>query len=213
MDMIDPRIPHSPILAQRSRDYMRQRQMGIPDMLLDNRVVFLGNSPRTIFDTTITDPMANDLIQQLLYLQYENRTQEIHFYINSPGGSATAMLAIYDTMQFLECPISTYCVGEAASGAAILLAGGTKGKRYALPNSRIMLHQAHWGFGGQASDVDIAMKEMLRMQETMNKILAKHTGRAAEEIAREIDRDHWYSPEEAKGFGIIDEVLDKPKPK
>jgi ATP-dependent Clp protease protease subunit len=212
MDIFDPNLSLPP-QVQRHRDYMRQRQMGIGDMLLDNRVIFLGTFGSTIFDTTITDPLANVTIQQLLYLQYENRNQEIHFYINSPGGSATAMLAIYDTMQFLECPISTYCVGEAASGAAILLAGGTKGKRYALPHSRIMLHQAHWGFGGQASDVDIAMKEMLRLQETMNQILAKHSGRSTEEIAREIERDHWFSPEEARSFGIIDEVLDKPKPK
>ena len=205
-------LPFEP-QAQRFREYARQRQMTLGDLLLENRIVFLGSSPETGGNPAITDYLANITIQKLLFLQYENKTQEIHLYINCPGGSVTATLAIYDTMQFLECPISTYCVGEAASGDAILLAGGTKGKRYALPHSRIMLHQAHWGFGGQASDVDIAMKEMLRLQDTMNRILSKHSGRAAEEIAREIDRDHWFSPDEAKAFGLIDEVLDKPKPK
>src|SRR5260370_42432765 len=129
----------------RNRDYTRQRTMTIGDMLLENRIIFLGTIGSSYFadahgEASISDALANATIQQLLYLQYENRTQEIHFYINSPGGSITATLAIYDTMQFLECPISTYCVGTAASGAAILLAGGTKGKRYALPNSKVMIH-------------------------------------------------------------------------
>ncbi len=209
MANIDPLFT-SPTM-QRSRDYMRQRQMGIGDLLLENRVIFLGTFGSTIFDAVITDPLANVTIQQLLYLQYENRTQEIHFYINSPGGDVSAMLAIYDTMQFLECPISTYCVGEAASAAAVLLAGGTKGKRYALPNSRIMLHEARGWFRGQATDVDLAMKEFVRTQETLNKILSRHTGRSHDEIAREIERERWFRPDEAKAFGIIDEVLEKPK--
>ena len=131
-------------LAQRSRDYMRQRQMGIGDMLLDNRIVFLGTFGNLYTDPVISDPLANMTIQQLLFLQYENRNQDIHFYINSPGGSVTSTMAIYDTMQFLDCPICTYCVGMAASGAAVLLAGGSKGKRFALPHSRVMLHQP-WG--------------------------------------------------------------------
>ncbi len=208
----DPRFPW-PAHAQRNRDYARQRQMGIGDMLLDNRIVFLGTFGSSINDPVISDPLANATIQQLLYLQYENRTQEIHFYINSPGGSVTATLAIYDTMQFLECPISTYCVGTAASGAAILLTGGTKGKRYALPHSRIMMHQPWGQIGGQASDVDIAMKEMLRMKEELNKIIAKHTGKPLEVIEAETERDHYFTAEEAKAFGIIDEVLEKPKDK
>src|SRR3954466_1341744 len=140
--------------SQRFRDYTRQRQYGTGDILLDNRIIFFGCAGSSIYEPIITDQTANMAIQQMLYLQYENRNQEIHFYINSPGGSVTATLAIYDTMQFLECPISTYCVGTAASGAAILLSGGTKGKRYALPHSRIMLHQPWGQVGGQASDVD-----------------------------------------------------------
>jgi ATP-dependent Clp protease protease subunit len=203
-------FPFPPQL-QRHRDYTRQRTVTIVDMLLENRIIFLGTSPVGVFDPVITDPLANATIQQLLYLQYENRTQEIHFYINSPGGSVTATLAIYDTMQFLECPISTYCVGTAASGAAILLAGGTKGKRYALPHARLMLHQPWGQVGGQASDVDIAMNELLRMREALNNILSKHTGRTAEEIERETERDRYFTAEEAKAFGLVDEVLEKKK--
>ena len=198
---------------QRFREYTRQRQYGTGDILLDNRIIFFGCSGSSVYEPIITDQTANLVIQQMLYLQYENRNQEIHFYINSPGGSATAMLAIYDTMQFLECPISTYCVGEAASGAAILLAGGTKGKRYALPHSRIMLHQPWGQIGGQASDVDIAMKEMLRMKEALLSILSRHTGRGRDEIERETERDRYFSAQEAKEFGLVDEVLDRPMPK
>ena len=213
MDIFDPRFPF-PANVQRNRDYMRQRQMDIPNMLLDNRIIFFGTIPNAGYtEPVIGDVVANATIQQLLYLQYENRTQEIHFYINSPGGSVTATLAIYDTMQFLECPISTYCVGTAASGAAILLTGGTRGKRYALPNSRIMLHQPWGQIGGQASDVDIGMKEMLRMKDILNKIIAFHTKKPVEVIEAETDRDHYFTAEEAKAFGLIDEVLEKPKEK
>src|SRR5437660_8117586 len=149
MDIFEPHFP-LPAHVQRNRDYMRQRQMGIGDMLLDNRIIFFGTLGSTMFDPVISDPLANATIQQLLYLQYENRTQDIHFYINSPGGSVTATLAIYDCMQFLECPINTYCMGMAASGAAVLLAAGSAGKRFALPNSKVMMHQP-WsqGIGGQ----------------------------------------------------------------
>jgi ATP-dependent Clp protease protease subunit len=203
-------MPFPPQL-QRHRDYVRQRQMSTGDILLDNRIVFLGAVGSQVGNPTIVDELANATIMQLLYLQYENRTQEIHFYINSPGGSVTATMAIYDTMQFLECPISTYCVGTAASGAAILLAGGTKGKRYILPHARVMLHQPWAQFGGQASDVDIFMKEMLRMKEAINKILSKHSGRSIEEIERETERDHYFTADEAKAYGLVDEVLEKPK--
>src|SRR5437660_12178105 len=140
-------------LAQRYREYTRQRQYGTGDILLDNRIIFFGTSGNNVYEPVITDMTAHLVIQQMLYLQYENRTQEIHFYINSPGGSVTATLAIYDTMQFLECPIATYCMGIAASGAAILLAAGTKGKRFALPHAKVMLHQPWGQIGGQASDV------------------------------------------------------------
>ena len=210
--MVDPlsAFPFDPRL-QRHRDYQRQRVMTIGDMLLENRIVFLGTFGSEVAQPVIHDALANATIQQLLFLQYENRTQDIHFYINSPGGSVTATLAIYDTMQFLECPISTYCVGTAASGAAILLAGGTKGKRYALPHSRIMLHQPWGHVGGQASDVDIAMKELLRMREELTGILSRHTGRQPEEIERETERDRYFTAEEAKAFGLVDEVLDKKK--
>ena len=143
--------------AQRGGNYARQRQMTLADLLMENRIIFLGSSPDMgVYDPSgeINDWMANYIIQRLLYLQYENKTQEIHMYINSPGGSVYSTLAIYDTMQFLECPIATYCMGLAASGAAILLASGAKGKRYALPNSRIMVHQPSGGAQGQATDIE-----------------------------------------------------------
>src|ERR1700736_128479 len=140
---------------QRYRDYARQRQMTLGDLLLENRIVFLGSSPETGGQAAITDYLANITIQKLLFLQYENKSQEISFYINCPGGSVSATLAIYDTMQFLECPIATYCMGIAASGAAVILAAGGKGKRYALPNSKVMIHQPWGQVGGQASDVEI----------------------------------------------------------
>jgi ATP-dependent Clp protease, protease subunit len=210
--MIDPlsALPFAPQL-QRHRDYQRQRMMTIGDMLLENRIVFLGTFGSTIVEAVITDALANATIQQLLYLQYENRTQEIHFYINSPGGSVTATLAIYDTMQFLECPISTYCVGSAYSGAAILLAGGTAKKRYALPHSRVMLHQPLGQFGGQASDVEIYIKEVMEHKDALNRILALHTGRTVEEIDKETERDRFFSAEQARAFGLVDEVLDRKK--
>ena len=166
---------------QRYRDYARQRQYSTGDILLENRIIFFGCAGGNVYEPVITDMTANVVIQQMLYLQYENRNQEIHFYINSPGGSVTATLAIYDTMQFLECPIATYCMGLAASGAAILLAAGTKGKRFALPHSKVMIHQP-WsqGIGGQASDVEIEMKEILKEKRRLNEILAKHTGQPLE---------------------------------
>src|SRR6202166_1912502 len=146
--------------AQRYREYARQRQMTLGDLLLENRIVFLGSSPETGGQAAITDYLANITIQKLLFLQYENKSQEISFYINCPGGSVSATLAIYDTMQFLECPICTYCMGVAASGAAIILAAGTKGKRYALPNSKVMVHQP-WGQVpyAQVSDIEITANE------------------------------------------------------
>src|SRR5688500_2732998 len=148
--------------AQRYRDYARQRQMTLADLLLENRIVFLGSSPETGGYAAITDYLANITIQKLLFLQYENRNQEIHFYINCPGGSVTATLAIYDTMQFLDCPISTYCMGIAASGAAIILAAGSKGRRFALPNSKAMIHQPWGEVGGQISDIEIQATEIMK---------------------------------------------------
>jgi ATP-dependent Clp protease protease subunit len=200
---IDPR-------AQRYREYTRQRQYGTGDILLDNRIIFFGCIGSSFYEPIINDMTANVVIQQLLYLQYENKNQEIHFYINSPGGSVTSTLAIYDTMQFLECPIATYCMGIAASGAAILLAAGTRGKRYCLPHAKVMIHQP-WsqGIGGQASDVEIEMREIVKEKRRLNDILAKHTGRPIDQIEAETERNRYFTAQEAKEFGLVDEVLTK----
>src|SRR5437867_10273803 len=205
IDMVDPlsAFPFPPQL-QRHRDYMRQRTMTIGDMLLENRIVFLGTFGGTIFDTVITDPLANVTIQQLLFLQYENRNQEIHFYINSPGGSVTSTLAIYDTMQILSCGVSTYCVGMAASGGAVLLAGGTKGKRYALPHAKIMIHQPYGRVGGQVSDIEIQADEILRDRMRLNEILASHTGQNLERISKDTDRDFYMDAAAAKDYGVVE---------
>jgi ATP-dependent Clp protease, protease subunit len=202
-------IPPGP-LGQRYREYTRQRQYGTNDILLDNRIIFFGCSSGNIYEPIITDMTANLVIQQMLYLQYENRNQEIHFYINSPGGSVTATLAIYDTMQFLECPIATYCMGMAASGAAVLLASGTKGKRFALPHAKVMIHQP-WsqGIGGQASDVEIEMREIVKEKRRLNEILAHHTGRPLDQIEAETERNRYFTALEAKDFGLVDDVLAK----
>src|SRR5438477_648420 len=184
-------LPMQPQI-QRYREYARQRNMTLGDLLLENRIVFLGSSPETGGNPAITDYLANITIQKLLYLQYENKHQEIHFYINCPGGSVSATLAIYDTMQFLECPIATYCMGMAASGAAIILTAGTKGKRYALPNSKVMVHQP-WGMiGGQITDMEIQASEFEKDRTRLNEILAKHTGQPIERIAKETDRDKYF---------------------
>ena len=183
----------SPFPVQTSmsyRDYQRQRQLTLGDLLLENRIILLQGE--------IHDGNANELVMKLLYLQSENRRKEIHFYINSPGGSVSATLAIYDTMQILTCPVSTYCVGLAASGGAVLLAGGTKGKRFALPHAKIMLHQPYGQVGGQVSDIEIQAEEILKTREVLNKILAGHTGQSMERIAKDTDRDFYMSAEEAK---------------
>jgi ATP-dependent Clp protease, protease subunit len=209
--MFDPSagLP-SELLNQRFREYTRQRQYNTNDILLDNRIIFLGSGLGNIYQPIINDMTANIIIQQLLYLQYENRSQEIHFYINSPGGSVTSTLAVYDTMQFLECPIATYCLGIAASGAAILLAAGTKGRRFALPHAKVMMHQP-WseGIGGQASDVEIEMKEMLKMKRVLSEILAKHCGRTVEEVEAETERNRYFTAQEAKDYRLVDDVLIK----
>lgn len=182
-------------------DYQRQRQMTLGDLLLENRIVFLQGE--------IYAGNANEVVMKLLYLQSENRRKDIHFYINSPGGDVIATLAIYDVMQLLSCPVATYCVGQAASGAAVLLAGGTKGKRYALPHSRVMIHQPYGGVGGQVSDIEIQAAEILRARETLNEILARHTGQPMERIAKDTDRDFFLSAEEAKQYGLVDELTKK----
>ena len=200
--------PVQPVL-QRYREYARQRTMTLGDLLLENRIVFVGSSPETGGSPVITDYLANITIQKLLYLQYENKTAEVHMYINSPGGSVSATLALYDTMQFLECPISTYCMGLAASGAAIILAAGTKTKRYALPHSKIMVHQPWGQVGGQVSDIEIQANEILKDRHRLNQILANHTGQPIEVIERETERDRYFSAQEAKEFGLVDDVLIK----
>lgn len=200
--------PLNPLL-QRGGQYARQRTMTLSDLLLENRIVFLGASPEVQF-SQINDLSASLVIQKLLFLQYENKNAEIHMYINCPGGSVSATLAIYDTMQFMECPISTYCMGIAASGAAIILAAGTPKKRYALPNSKVMIHQPYGQVGGQVSDIEIQANEILKERERLNEILAKHTGQPIEAIAKETDRDRYFHAGEAKAFGLVDEVLSKP---
>jgi len=200
---------YEPPVIQRYRDYARQRQMTLSDLLLENRIVFLGSSPETGGNPAITDYLANITIQKLLFLQYENKNQEINMYINCPGGSVTATMAIYDTMQFLECPVSTYCMGLAASGAAIILVAGSKGKRYALPHSKIMVHQPYGQVGGQVSDIEIQANEILKDRTRLNEILSRHTGQSIERIEKETDRDKFFTPWEAKEFGLVDEVLTK----
>jgi len=195
--------------AQRYRDYARQRQMTLADLLLENRIVFLGSSPETGGQAAITDYLANITIQKLLFLQYENLNQEIHFYINCPGGSVTATLAIYDTMQFLDCPISTYCMGIAASGAAIILAAGGKGRRFALPNSKVMIHQPWGQVGGQISDIEIQANEIMKERHRLNEILAQATGQKLDRIEIETERDRFFTAQEAKAFGLVDEVIQK----
>ena len=173
--------------------------MTLGDLLLENRIILLQGE--------IHDGNANELVMKLLYLQSENRRKPIHFYINSPGGSVSATLAIYDTVQISSCPVATYCVGLAASGGAVLLAGGTKGKRYALPHAKVMIHQPYGQVGGQVSDIEIQANEILRERQRLNEILAKHTGQPIETIAKETDRDKYYHAAEAKAFGLVDEVL------
>jgi ATP-dependent Clp protease protease subunit len=195
---------YSAPLNQRARgDYTRQRQMGIGDLLLENRIIFM--------DGVINDGVANLIVMKLLFLQSENRHQDIHLYVNSPGGSVTATMAIYDTMQFLECDIATYCVGLAASGGAILVAGGAKGKRYALPHSKMMIHQPYGQVGGQVSDIEIQAKDIIDTRESLNEVLAKHTGQPLSVIAKDTDRDRYLKSHEAKAYGLVDEVLSRPE--
>ncbi len=191
--------PLSPPQLQRYRDYARQRQMTLTDLLLENRIIFL--------EGAIYDQMANHVIKQMLFLQFENRTQGISFYINSPGGSVYDTLAVYDTMQFIECPVATYCIGLAASGAAVLLAGGNKGRRYALPHSKVMIHQPRGGVSGQISDIEIQAEEILKSKRAINEILAYHTGQDIERVARDTERDRYMTAPEAKEYGLVDEVV------
>lgn len=176
-----------------------ERAYDIFSRLLKERVIFLVGP--------VEDHMANLIVAQLLFLESENPDKDIHIYINSPGGAVTAGLAVYDTMQFIKCDVSTVCIGQAASMGALLLTGGTKGKRFALPNSRMMIHQPLGGFQGQATDVDIHAREILDMRDRLNTIMAHHTGQDMETIARDTDRDNFMSPEVAREYGLVDAVL------
>lgn len=177
-----------------------ERAYDIYSRLLKDRIVFVG--------TPVDDTIANLIIAQILFLQMEDPVKDIHVYINCPGGSVTAGLAIYDTMQFVQCDVSTYCVGQAASMGALLLASGTKGKRYSLPFSRIMIHQPWGGAQGSASDISIHAKEILKMKEQLNQILAKHTGQPLGRVEKDTDRDYFMSAQEAQAYGIVDQVIE-----
>jgi len=185
------------VIEQTPRGY--ERAYDIYSRLLKDRIVFIG--------TAIDDMVANLIIAQILFLQMEDPAKDINIYINSPGGAVTSGLAIYDTMQFVKCDVATYCVGQATSMGALLLAAGTKGKRYALPNSRIMIHQPWGGIQGAAEDISRHAKEILKLRDRLNEILAFHTQQPLEKIQRDTDRDYFMSAEEAKEYGIIDEVI------
>ena len=184
-----------------------ERAYDIYSRLLKDRIIFLG--------APIDDIFSNLIIAQLLFLEAEDPEKDINLYVNSPGGSVTAGMGIYDTMQYVKPPITTICLGQAASMGALLLAGGTKGKRYALPNARVMIHQPMGGFQGQATEIDIHAKEILKIRERLNSIMAHHTGQPLERIERDTERDYFMSGDEAKDYGIIDEVIvrgpEKPK--
>ena len=178
-----------------------ERTYDIYSRLLLDRIVFISGE--------VNDEMANAVCAQLLFLQSQDAKKEVSVYVNSPGGSVTAGLAIYDTMQFVKCPVATYCLGQAASMGAVLLAAGAKGRRFALPNARIMIHQPWGGAEGKASDIEITAREILRLKARLNEILAKHSGRSVADVERDTDRDHFLSAEEAKEWGLVDEVVER----
>jgi ATP-dependent Clp protease protease subunit len=192
-------IPVPYVIEQTGRG---ERSYDIYSRLLKDRIVFLG--------TEVNDVVANLIIAQMLFLQSEDPAKDISLYINSPGGSVTSGLGIYDTMKFLKCDIATYCVGQAASMGAFLLSAGTKGKRFALPNARIMIHQPWGGFQGQATDIDIHAQEILRLKRRLNELMAEHCGRDVDEVTRDTERDNFLSSEQAKAYGLVDHVVTKP---
>jgi ATP-dependent Clp protease, protease subunit len=178
-----------------------ERAYDIYSRLLKDRIIFIG--------TPIDDYIANLVIAQMIFLEGEDPDRDINLYIQSPGGVVSAGLAIYDTMQFVKCPVSTLCMGLAASMGAVLLTAGATGKRYCLPNAKVMIHQVLGGASGQATDVEIATKEMLKTRDQLNQILAKHTGKSIDQIAKDTDRNHWMTSEEAKAYGLVDEIIEK----
>ena len=193
-------MSYVPLPTVYEREGRTERAWDIYSRLLRDRIIFIG--------TPINDFVANAVVAQMLFLQMEDPKKDISLYINSPGGSVTDGMAIYDTMNFLQCDIVTYCVGQAASMATLLLAAGTKGKRYALPNSRVMMHQPTGGATGQTSDISIAAKEILRWRAQMNKLIASHTNKSEEEIAADSDRDFYLTAKEAMEYGIVDKVIE-----
>ena len=193
-------MPHS--YNTMPQQYGRYREMTIEDLLLENRILFLAG--------VIDERSASLLIMRLLHLQSINKDSDINLYINSPGGMVDQTLAIYDTMQFLGCDVATYCIGQAASGAAIVLAAGTKGQRYALPHAKVMLHQPYSGITGQAEDIRIQAEEILKDKKLLNELLALHTGQPPDKIEREIERDRFMNAEEALAYGLVDEILIEP---
>jgi len=195
-----PYIPMPYVIEQTHRG---ERSYDIYSRLLKDRIVFIG--------TAIDDDVANVVTAQLLFLESEDPEKDVSIYINSPGGSVTAGLAIYDTMQYVKAPVSTICLGQAASMAAVLISAGAKGKRYAVPNARIMIHQLSGGFSGQASDIEIQAREALRLKKTLDEILSRHTSQPIERISKDTDRDYYMSSQEAKEYGLIDEVIVRKK--
>jgi len=187
--------------VQAYRDYATRREMTLEERLAEERIVFLWGE--------INPPSAGSLIMRLLELQAKAPDRDVNLYINSPGGSVDDTMAIYDTVQFLSCDVATFCVGQAASGGAMILAAGTKGKRYALPHSKIMIHQPWGGVTGQASDIAIQAEEILKAKRMLNELLAKHTGRSIEQIEEETERDRYLTPLEAKDYGIVDEIVEE----
>lgn len=184
--------------------YQRTREMTIDELLLENRIVFLVGE--------INHASAARVMMQMLYLENQKRGQEINFYINSPGGAVDDTLAVYDTMRFLTAPVATYCIGRAYSGAALLLASGQKGKRYALPHAKVMIHQPYGGLGGQAEDIRIQAEQILKAKAELTRILSRHTGQSEEQIRKDSERDKYFSAMEAKEYGLVDEVLvEQPK--
>lgn len=199
--MADPKNFLIPVVVEQTG--RGERSFDIYSRLLVDRIVFLG--------TPVDDMVANIIIAQLLFLQMSDPKKDIHLYINSPGGSVTAGLAIYDTMQFMTCDVNTYCIGQAASMGAVLLAAGAKGKRYALPNCNVMIHQVLGGAEGQATDVEIRVKYMLRLKQRLNTILSKHTGKPFEQVEKDCERDYFLTADEAKAYGLVDEVVQSRK--
>ena len=195
---IDPQNAVIPIVIEKTGQ--GERAWDIYSRLLKERIVFIGDE--------VSDSAANVVIAQLLYLQFENKNQDISIYINSPGGSVTAGLAIYDTMQFVQCDVATYCLGQASSMGAVLLAAGTKGKRYALPHARIMIHQPWGGTSGTVADIEIMADEIQRLKAALNKVLAFHSGQSEDRVRDDSDRDHFMSAHEACAYGLVDQVIE-----